>query len=178
MAVGSLPLSHGCLRRQGHCGLGGGGKLGSRRDCVAITTVTESCLPSMAPFSHHWQKAQSCYFQQESGCYLCHQSSVPLGMALPVLPAQLPRDMWKLEHLWSWGHRLPCWKVPKEGRQHHTSAQIPSDSSLIASPMHRWWVGYTFHPGFQASACPPCHHLQEQILPVTQAGSLEAQSRA
>ena len=90
-------------------------------------TVTESCLPSMAPCSHHWQKAQSCHFQQESGRDLCQQPSVPLGVALSVLPSLLPRDMWKSGCLWSWGHRLPCWKVPREGRQQHASAQIPAD---------------------------------------------------
>ena len=36
--------------------------------------------------------------------------------------------MWKSGCLWSWGHRLPCWKVPREGRQQHASAQIPTDS--------------------------------------------------
>lgn len=92
-----------------------------------LSALSESCLPSMAPCSHHRHKAQSCLFQQESGRYLCHQPSVALGVALSVLPALLPRDMWKSGCLWSWGHRLPCRKVPKEGRQQHASAQIPSD---------------------------------------------------
>ena len=123
----------------------------------------------MAPCSHHWQKAQSCHFQQESGRDLCQQPSVPLGMALLVLPALLPRDMWKSEYLWSWGHRLPCWKVPREGRQQHTSAQIPDDSR----PLPPQWAGggrHTFHPGFQVAMRPPATTCRNGCCPVSQAG--------
>ena len=85
-------------------------------------------------------------------------------MALLVLPALLPRDMWKSEYLWSWGHRLPCWKVPREGRQQHASAQIPA-----ASPVHR--RGETHLPPWLSGGhVSPCHHLQNGCCPVSQAG--------
>ena len=134
-----------------------------------MSTVTESCLPSMAPCSHHWQKAQSCHFQQESGRDLCQQPSVPLGVALSVLPALLPRDMWKSGCLWSWGHRLPCWKVPKEGRQQHASAQIPADSRPLP-PQCPGGGRHTFHLGFQVSACLPATTCRKGCCPVSQAG--------
>ena len=129
-----------------------------------MSTVTESCLPSMAPCSHHWQKAQSCQFQQESGRDLCQQPSVPLGVALSVLPALLPRDMWKSGCLWSWGHRLPCWKVPREGRQQHAPAQIPA-----ASPVPRRGQAH-LPPWLSGLRVSPCHHLQDGCCPVSQAG--------
>lgn len=123
----------------------------------------------MAPCSHHWQKAQSCHFQQESGRDLCQQPSVPLGVALLVLPALLPRDMWKSGCLWSWGHRLPCWKVPREGRQQHASAQIPADSRPLPPQCTRGGR-HTFHPGFQVSAGPPATTCRNGCCPVSQAG--------
>lgn len=92
-----------------------------------------------------------------------------MGVALSVLPALLPRDMWKSGCLWSWGHRLPCWKVPREGRQQHTSAQIPDDSR----PLPPQWAGggrHTFHPGFQVSAGPPATTCRNGCCPVNQTG--------
>ena len=100
--MGSRPLSHGCLRQAGSLQAGWGvaseGAEGTGRLSALSLRVV---LPSMAPCSHHWQKAQSCHFQQESGRDLCQQPSVPLGVALLVLPALLPRDMWKSGCLWS-----------------------------------------------------------------------------
>ena len=127
-------------------------------------------MPSMAPCSHHRQKAQSCLFQQESGRYLCHQPSVPLGMALLALPALLPRDMWKSGCLWSWGHRLPCWKVPKEGRPQHASAQIPSDWRPLP-PQCAGAGGGSPSTLVSGLPCPPAPTCRNGCCPVSQAGA-------
>ena len=92
-----------------------------------------------------------------------------MGVALLVLPAPLPRDMWKSGCLWSWGHRLPCWKVPREGKHQHGSAQIPADSRPLP-PQCAGGGRHTFHPGFQVSSGPPATTFRNGCCPVSQAG--------
>ena len=131
----------------------------------------------MAPCSHHWQKAQSCHFQQESGRDLCQQPSVPLGVALSVLPALLPRDMWNSGCLWSWSHRLPCWKVPgREGSSMPLLRFLLTRTRCLPSAQ----AGQAHLPPWLSGLrVSPCHHLQEGMLPCEPGwgspGSREAQ---
>ena len=122
----------------------------------------------MAPCSHHWQKAQSCHFQQESGRDLCQQPSVPLGVALSVIPALLPRDMWNSGCLWSWSHRLPCWKVPgREGSSMPLLRFLLTRTRCLPSAQ----AGQAHLPPWLSGLrVSPCHHLQDGCCPVSQAG--------
>ena len=73
--------------------------------------------------------------------------------------------------------RLPCWKVPREGRQQHASAQIPAHSR----PLPPQCPGGEAHlpPWLSGLRVSPCHHLQKRMLPCEPGwgspGSREAQ---
>ena len=95
---------------------------------------------------------------------------MPLGMAKLALPALLPRDTWESGCLWSWGHRLPCWKVPKEARPQHASAQIPSDWRPLP-PQCAGAGGGSPSTLVSGLLCPPAPTCRNGCCPVSQAGA-------
>ena len=131
----------------------------------------------MAPCSHHWQIAQSCHFQQESGRDLCQQPRVP----------------------WAWPCRCspPCCLetcgsrgASGVGATGSPAGRFPGREGS-STPLHRFpltrirclpsvQVGEAHLPPWLSGGhASPCHHLQERMLPCEPGwgspGSREAQ---
>ena len=150
VAVGSRPLSHGCLRQAGSLQAGWGvASEGAERDWAPVSTVTESCLPSMAPCSHHWQKAQSCHFQQESGRDLCQQPSVPWAWPCRCSPPCCLETCGSRGACGVGATGSPAGRFP--GREGSSTPLL----RFLLPPQCTGGGRHTFHPGFQVAMRPP-----------------------
>ena len=117
----------------------------------------------MAPCSHHWQKAQSCRFQQESGRDLCQQPSVPWAWPCRCSPPCC---------LETCGSRGACGVGATGSPAGRFPGREGSSTALLRFPLTRVrclpsaQVGEAHLPPWLSGLCrSPCHHLQERMLP-------------